>query len=146
MKMRIALFIVLSSAWLFPLSATAENCDQLKEGSTAWAGCNFYKIFEVADKDLNDAYRKFITVLNQPSWGEAKQKLILAQRAWITFRDKECEFSQELIGGANHVNQSECMADMTKERAEYIEGLYESYKHTLTQGSSGTAAKDAVAP
>jgi uncharacterized protein YecT (DUF1311 family) len=143
MKMRITLIAVLSSAWLFSLSATAEDCDQLKQGSTLWAGCNNYKAFEAADKDLNDAYRKLTTVLNQPSWGEAKQKLIAAQRAWIVFRDKECEFSQELIGGANHVNQSECMVDMTKERAEYIDGLYESYKHTLTS-SSGTAAKDAA--
>ena len=144
MNIRIILFIVLSSAWLFPLNATAENCDQFKQGSTAWAGCNNYNSLEVADKDINDAYRKLIAVLNQPSWGEAKQKLIAAQRAWITFRDKECEFSQELIGGANHVNQSECMAEMTKERAEYIDGLYESYKHTLTS-SSGAAAKDAAA-
>lgn len=128
MKTKILLFILLSSALLFPLSVAAEDCDQFLEGSTAWVGCNNYNTFEVVDKDLNDAYQKLMMVLNQPAWREAKQKLIAAQRAWITFRDKECEFSQELIGGANHVNQSECVADMTKKRAEYIDGLYESYK------------------
>ena len=141
MRNPLILFIVLSSALSFPHSAAAGDCDQFLETSTARAACNNSNASDVADKDLNDAYRKLMTVLDQPAWREAKQKLIAAERAWITFRDKECEFSQKLIGGANHVNQSECVADMTKERAEYIQRLYESYKHTLTLRSSGTGQK-----
>ena len=122
---RVILFL---SALLFPQGVMAEDCGQFLEGSTVWAGCNHYKIFEAADKELNDYYRKLMTVMNQPAWRESKQKLIAAQRAWITFRDKECEFSQELIGGAHHVNQNECLANMTKERAESFERLYDGFK------------------
>ena len=122
------LLIVLFSVLSFPHSAAAGECDQFLGGSTAWAACINSNASDVADKDLNDAYRELMTVMNKPAWKEAKKKLIAAQRAWINFRDKECELSQELIGGANHVNQSECVLDMTKERAKYIRDLYDSYK------------------
>ena len=120
----ILLFSILSCL----LSAAAGECDQFLEGSTAWAACNNSNASDVADKELNDAYRELMIIMNKPAWAEAKKKLIAAQRAWINFRDKECELSQALIGGANHVNQSECVLDMTKERAKYIRDLYESYK------------------
>ena len=130
MKILLTLFIALSVMLSSPRGAMAEelNCDQFLEGSTPWASCNNYNASVDADKDLKDAYRNLMTVMNKPAWREAKKKLIAAQRAWIIFRDRECEFSQELIGGSNHVNQSECIADMTEKRAEYIKSLYESYK------------------
>ncbi len=127
MKTPLILVIVLTSALSFPLNVMAGDCDQFLEGSTAWVACNNSNASDGADKDLNEAYRKLMTVMNRPIWQVAKKKLIAAQCAWIIFRDRECEFSQELIGGSNHVNQGECELDMTKERVEYIKGLYESY-------------------
>lgn len=54
--------------------------------------------FEKADKELNRAYAKVMGVLDD----ESKQRLKVAQRAWVAFRDAEATFraDAEARGGS----------------------------------------------
>lgn len=70
--------------------ATAEqtNCDT----TMAQQELNFCAdlAFQAADAELNDAYAdavKFARAIG----GEAEDKLRVAQRAWVTFRDAACQ-------------------------------------------------------
>lgn len=81
---------VLSVVYMFSfgvaMEARAENCDALKTQSeiTACFGDNE----KVADSTLNKLYQSLMHVLSD----DDKQRLRDAQRAWISFRDKECTF------------------------------------------------------
>ena len=50
-----------------------------------------------ADVELNKVYKQLMAVLNK----DDRKRLVAAQRAWIAFRDAECEF--ESSGGADRV-------------------------------------------
>lgn len=55
--------------------------------------------FQQADKALNDAYRSIVHRLaDDPG---AKARLVHAQRAWIAFRDAECDFRSGGVDGGS---------------------------------------------
>lgn len=55
------------------------------------------------------------------------KKLILeSQRAWIKFRDRNCEMYGEVKGGVpgwKYAYAMQCKEEMTKERVKYLEFL-----------------------
>jgi uncharacterized protein YecT (DUF1311 family) len=77
------------------------------------------------DKQLNAAYKRLLGALkdNSDQGVFARTHLVAAQRAWIAFRDSECELKADLAGGAPQwraVNQAQCVSDLTAERAREL--------------------------
>ncbi len=126
MSFRVILTIVFVMFETLPLDAWADDCGL--EGSSAWAGCQSLKSFEIVDKELNATYRRLTSAMDKREWRETRAKLLSSQRAWISFRDKECAFAQELSGGANKAPGLDCQTDMTKERTAYLQRVLEQLK------------------
>ena len=72
------------------------------------------KEYKAADARLNDAYRQFMTKLND----EEKAQLKRAQLAWITYRDANCDFvADQYKGGTMRpMIAAICLADVTNNR------------------------------
>ena len=71
-----------------------------------------------ADAELNRLYQKLESrLMRRP---EAKQELVLAQRAWIAFRDAECRFAASGVRGGSIYQQvyQGCLQDLTQARVE----------------------------
>ncbi len=72
------------------------------------------KELKAADAKLNDAYRQFMTKLND----EEKAQLKKAQLAWITYRDANCDFvADQYKGGTMRpMIAAICLAEATNNR------------------------------
>lgn len=67
-----------------------------------------------ADQQLNQVYTQ---VRDQLS-ANRRPQLILAQRAWISFRDADCQFAQSAVAGGTMAPliTNNCLTDLTKKR------------------------------
>ncbi len=80
-----------------------------------------------ADKDLNQTYQRLMANLNNDS--ARKQRLITAQRSWIDFRDKSCNYeaSEALGGSLEGLLLTQCLTRVTEQRTadfkQYISNL-----------------------
>lgn len=75
--------------------------------------------FDRQDVRLNKAY-KTLMAADQPP--ERKKQLQATQRAWIKFRDLNCDFYHDPYGGTiARVNANSCMMRMTADRAKELE-------------------------
>lgn len=81
------------------------------------------KSASLADQKLNEAYQK----LRGTVQGAETDLLISAQRAWIDFRDKNCQFSSDRFEGGSIAPMvySSCIERVTKQRTEELEGYAE---------------------
>jgi len=78
------------------------------------------------DKKLNEVYKKLLGSLKDDPEKEnfSRTQIVPAQRAWVAFRDAECDFRTSVNGGAHQwlvVNRSQCIADLTAERVKALE-------------------------
>ncbi|MEN2397434.1 lysozyme inhibitor LprI family protein [Pseudomonas halotolerans] len=73
---------------------------------------------EAADNELNQLYKQITTRLKDDP--QAKQLLVKAQRAWISFRDAECKFSASGVEGGSvyPLVHSNCTTAATKARVK----------------------------
>ncbi len=82
-----------------------------------------------ADGRLNGVYQAWTATLKHPKPDEAKddaeilKRLVAAERAWIDFRDKDCDLqSTSMLGGTGEpVAYGACRYDMTKARVKALE-------------------------
>lgn len=92
------------------------------------------KDYEAADTELNAVYKKAMVAMKDTDkeLGEidanyvgAVDALKKAQRAWIDYRDGQCELAGfEARGGSMEpMLVSGCLADLTKKRTEELKGL-----------------------
>lgn len=92
--------------------------------------------YKQADKALNTAYKKAVAAAremddNVRDMGEAYvgavDALKRAQRAWIGYRDGQCEFAGfEARGGSMEpMLVSGCLADLTRKRTDELKAVYE---------------------
>ncbi|MGA7506910.1 MAG: lysozyme inhibitor LprI family protein [Erwinia billingiae] len=90
-------------------SAEAVNCNRVETA--------------VQDKRLNEEYRRYLASIN----AALRTATIKSQRAWVTFRDAECdaEYAIEAPGSNAEVMRTACILDMTLERAN-------KYSHALS--------------
>lgn len=81
--------------------------------------------FDVEDQNLNDIYKKMIASFKNEDDKEIKARLVKAQRAWIPSRDADCEFqAAEMLGGSGEsLIFTSCLAEKTKERANFLKQL-----------------------
>jgi uncharacterized protein YecT (DUF1311 family) len=122
-------------ALLFVSPATAQqepNCNnpvtQLEMNSCAW------QAYQAADGDLNFDYKRAIEYLKKidaeylPE-GAVPGAIMLrdAQRAWLPFRDKNCEVATLAFRGGSIVPmiRAACLEDMTRARSEQLRMIWE---------------------
>jgi uncharacterized protein YecT (DUF1311 family) len=79
---------------------------------------------------MNSVYKKLVGVLKDEPDDEhyTKSQIITAQRAWVAFRDSECDFRVSLAGGArqwDEVNRTECMSELTKDRTDVLSRYFQ---------------------
>lgn len=94
------------------MEARADNCDAFKTQSEITA-C-FGDDENVADSTLNKVYQSLMHVLSDAD----KQRLRDAQRAWISFRDKECTFRVAPYGDGSIAPSltASCVTALTAQR------------------------------
>jgi uncharacterized protein YecT (DUF1311 family) len=80
--------------------------------------CSSYA-FTAADLELNDEYKRLLQKLTTKT---AKEKLIQAQRAWVAFRDKTCDYESDgySLGRDEAMVIESCRARVTQKRVKTI--------------------------
>jgi len=74
----------------------------------------------VQDRKLNQAYQQLQKTLSKVRRGE----LVKAQRAWIVFRDANCDFYFDPEGGSMaRLNAEQCLLSTTANRVKELEGF-----------------------
>ncbi len=91
--------------------------------------------YDKADKDLNAAYKQLRTKMSD--WDKSADEeskgavdaLVAAQRAWVAFRDANCEVAgfQARGGTMESMLISSCLADMSTKRAAELRELSDGY-------------------
>jgi uncharacterized protein YecT (DUF1311 family) len=80
------------------------------------------KAYAKSDAELNVLYKQIETRLKDDA--DTKKLLVSAQKAWIGYRDAECNFSSSTVTGgtAYPFISSTCLDGMTKSRIEDLKG------------------------
>jgi uncharacterized protein YecT (DUF1311 family) len=102
-----------------------------KDGSTPGVDLCNDQAKTAADKILNRVYGAWVDRLNHPAKGEAAdntetlKRLLAAERAWITYRDKDCDLqSTSMLGGTGESNvYGHCQYVKTKQRVLDLEDI-----------------------
>ncbi|MEG4021766.1 lysozyme inhibitor LprI family protein [Microcoleus sp. S13C4] len=76
--------------------------------------------FEAADKKLNQVYQQLQAKISS----RQKQRLTVAQRTWIKFRDENCDYAKGQFEGGSLAASTYgyCRARVTQERIKDLEG------------------------
>ena len=102
-----ACLVILASA------AHAQDCDRSDDSQQMMNTCAS-EDFSAADAKLNETYQNLIGT----SDANAGQLLQSAQRAWIAFRDAECEYATagSEDGSIHPMEVSQCLTRLTNDR------------------------------
>lgn len=83
-----------------------------------------------ADARLNASYKAVVGELDRmkkdnPGAENAKMKLILAQRAWIQYRDNDCDavYALHIEGSIRGILYSQCVINRTNSRTNELDEL-----------------------
>jgi uncharacterized protein YecT (DUF1311 family) len=124
---------VASAGMVFAQSEPEVDCDS----PMTQADMNFCAAsdYETADEELNTEYQSVRKVLAERDSsadedGEGAVKALLAaQRAWIAYRDANCEAVgfQARGGTMEPLLVSSCLADMSRKRTEELRSLSEGF-------------------
>jgi uncharacterized protein YecT (DUF1311 family) len=114
--MRVLFGLILIAA--FTSAARANECDNAMDQSTMNACAD--QSFKKADAELNAVYKKLQSRKNDDA--EAAKLLIAAERAWVLFRDAECEFdAADNLGGSIYpMVYSGCLERLTQARIDQL--------------------------
>lgn len=101
--------------------AQSPNCDDPQNQSEMndCAGI----AYQNADRKLNQVYQQLLPKLP----ASRKQKLIVAQQAWIKFRDTSCDFERSAVEGGSLAPTiyGGCLATVTEQRTKDLQGYLE---------------------
>jgi len=111
--------------FLFALNFNSFAADECEgpEGSSYVEGCRLKQSIGEMDKKLNVQYQKIIKMYKKDNATETVKLLVEAQRAWIQYRDKVCEFENVAYGGANSISWGRCKARITESRLNELEEI-----------------------
>ena len=127
--------IILVRSWLLLLAALIcyDSLARAQHMNYAGAPCRnvaitiamencFDKAYKAADGTLNQKYNQISKVL-QP---DDLQRLKVAQRLWIQFRDATCTAESNLYNGgtASAPAYSACLEELTRQRTADLETIY----------------------
>ena len=86
--------------------------------------------YERIDESLNQAYRQTLAVLDRgeiciSACAEATQNLRAAQRAWIRFRDEDCQAAYAIAvdGTGRNAARMDCLIEHTRTRIHQLQQL-----------------------
>ncbi|EML1599159.1 DUF1311 domain-containing protein [Burkholderia cenocepacia] len=128
MKVKLAFGVIFSLVW--SANVFALDCNNPPGGIDPDSAQINYQCAEkdrrAADLKLNSTYKKLLSVLkDDPDSGVIpKTQIVSAQRAWVTFRDAECDLKTSLNGGARQwliVNHSQCLTELTEQRTKALQ-------------------------
>lgn len=131
--MKLRHYLVLTSS-VVSFNAFAIDCNNPPEGTDLEsAQANFQcaeKARVASDKRLNDTYKKLLGHLKDDAEKEnfSRTQIVVSQRAWVAFRNAECDFRTSLNGGAHQwlaVNLSQCLTDLTDQRVKALQAYLE---------------------
>lgn len=114
-------FILTALIFVFSVSAFAINCDDAV--STYDMKLCESKRYEEQDKRLNDYYKKLMAKNDK----QGQEKLKIAQRAWIAYRDAECDYAADSMRGGTMESliAMGCLTGKTQERADELKDYVE---------------------
>ena len=117
MRSFLALFFIAA----FTAAVRADDCDNAMDQMTMNACAD--EAFKKSDAELNARYKEVQRRLKDDT--QAEKFLIAAERAWVAFRDAQCEFSAaSSIGGSIHpMIYSGCLSRLTKARINDLKGF-----------------------
>ncbi len=121
--------IVLTAGFLLPTKATnsplqlAQQPNCKSPQTTLDQNLCSSQEFQAADKKLNQVYQQLQPKLNS----KQKQRLIVAQRSWLKFRDETCDYEMGQFEGGSVAASTYgyCRARVTKERVKDLERYLE---------------------
>jgi uncharacterized protein YecT (DUF1311 family) len=135
-------FLTASLLVLFAATADAAEPDKLKDIDAIYEDCIASASATVASKQCGfDAYESADSVLNKtynaitvryagadPDNAEILSRLKTAQRAWVPFRDAQCELeAADSLGGSNEgVILNSCLYQQTATRVKTLREQFES--------------------
>ena len=97
-------------------------------GSSLDASYCYANEMKKADKELNTQYKRLTPLAKKYDVGVANT-LLRSEKAWITFRNSNCELARQLDLDNHDFEHKDCMLRMTRERmielkdmADFIEG------------------------
>jgi uncharacterized protein YecT (DUF1311 family) len=101
-----------------PAAAQQDCPDDSQAGLNQCAGDAYKK----ADAALNAAYKQVMARLNSEATAKS---LVAAQRAWIAYRDAECDFISSGVegGSARPMIVAQCLEQLTSQRADDLKAL-----------------------
>jgi len=102
-----------------PIEDACHKADQSQQGMNRCAGDDY----ERADKALNEQWSKVAAAYGDDA--ENKKLLVDGQRAWIKYRDAQCELvaSDNRGGSIWPLINSSCLADLTRQRTKELTDL-----------------------
>lgn len=102
-----------------PAMAQQDCPDDSQAGLNQCAGDAYKK----ADAALNAAYKQVMARLKDSD--AAAKSLVAAQRAWIAYRDAECDFMSSGVegGSARPMVVAQCLEQLTTQRADDLKAL-----------------------
>jgi uncharacterized protein YecT (DUF1311 family) len=122
--LRFAIFLVTVMSCLAAAAESSDRCGNLS-GQQAMNACISDEVSK-ADNTLNGIYKRLHDKLNE----SGKRNLVGAERAWITFRDKECMLESgydiehpENNGTIAPFTVGECKLSLTNERTTTLRQL-----------------------
>lgn len=122
---RIACLILLCWSHLSVAQPNFKACYDKAMTTYAMREC-ISKKFDYHDKILNQTYQKLVRSLDKSQ----AELLVIAERAWIDYREKDCQFagSYHQGGTLQPVTIGECQVAHTKKRIELLKGYLRSPK------------------
>ncbi|MBR7651076.1 lysozyme inhibitor LprI family protein [Brucella oryzae] len=97
----------------FAAIATAQADDCQNASSQAALNECYGKAYKKSDAELNKIFK---TLQRRADDADLKKKLVQSQRAWIAFRDAECDMQTVGGGSISGMAYSICLSDLTTER------------------------------
>ena len=110
------------------VDARLKACEDSDSGNAHIMACTSV-VQPIVDARLNSVYQAWTEALRHPKPEEAKddaeilKRLVAAERAWIDFRDKDCNLqSTSMLGGTGEpIVYGDCLYAMTKARVKTLE-------------------------
>lgn len=130
--MRFLRFVLLAGFCVAALAVHAEPANErygaeyqtCRDGNTHDIVVCLSALYKKWDARLNAAYQK---LLKQQENAKSREALVRAQRAWLKYRDDNCEWYETGEGTIRRLWGSECMRSMTAARALELEEAGETH-------------------
>jgi uncharacterized protein YecT (DUF1311 family) len=120
-QMKTKLALTLAALLSLSAPASADQCDTAQTQSEMGYCADL--LYKKADAELNDAYRDLLS--GYKKLGKAfATGLTKSQRAWIAYRDSDCELESLATqgGSAQPMIVSRCLERLTLERVKWLRG------------------------